>query len=183
MKESEKRNAPSGRIVVALGFTIIVLTASLTIAIGEYITLTSEKNTQISNLNSSYDSAFQLLLPRLQNESTPILDAKGATFVSINQINLDPAKWINQMVVVVGKLTGPWAYPEAISYYYVISSTDSVTSSTGLPAGSIGVDFGNRGAIYNGSIALVVGEIKKGTIGTNSPRFVYYIEEQAVALL
>jgi hypothetical protein len=102
--------------------------------------------------------------------------------VSINQINLDPAKWVNEKVVVVGRLSGPWPFPEAISYYYVLSLNETVTSSTGLAVNSIGVDFGNRGAMYNGSIALVVGEVKKGTIGTNEPRTTYYIEEQAVVI-
>jgi hypothetical protein len=100
--------------------------------------------------------------------------------VSINQINLDPAKWENKIVIVIGKLSGPYAYPFAISYYYVLSSNETVTSQTGLDVNSIGVDFGNRGAQWSGSTALVVGEVKKGIIGTNEPKTIYYIEEQAI---
>ena len=101
--------------------------------------------------------------------------------MSINQINLNPAKWDNKTVIVIGKLSGPYAYPFAISYYYVLSSNETVTSQTGLDANSIGVDFGNRGAQWSGSTALVVGVVKKGIIGTNEPTTtIYYIEEQAI---
>jgi hypothetical protein len=62
----------------------------------------------------------------------------------------------------------------------VLSLNETVTSSTELDVNSIGVDFGNRGAMYNGSTALVVGEVKKGTIGTNEITTTFYIEEQAV---
>ena len=86
-----------------------------------------------------------------------------------------------QESAVIGRLSGPWSFPEAISYYYVLSLNETVTSSTGLNVSSIGVDFGIRGTIYDGSLpALVVGVVTKGTIGTNEPRTTYYVEEQAV---
>jgi hypothetical protein len=181
----EAKNVSRKRTVVALVLTCVVLSTSFGIAVGAYAVAINDKSSQISHLASSYNSTFQLMLSgfsNLQNQSIPILDTSGATFVTINQINLNPAKWANEKVVVVGKLSGPWAYPEAISYYFVLSLSDTITSSTGLSSSSIGVDFGNQGALYNGSIAMVVGEVKKGIVGTNSPQTVYYIEEQAVAL-
>jgi hypothetical protein len=183
MNETEKKRVPRRNIVVALGISCIILVACLGVAVATYTLAINDKNDEISQLNSSYNSTFELLFSyssNLQNKSTPVLNVTGATFVSINQINLDPAKWENKAVVVIGRLSGPWPYPEAISYYYVLSLNETVTSSTGLDVNSIGVDFGNRGAMYNSSTALVVGAVKKGIIGTNEPKTVYYIEEQAV---
>jgi hypothetical protein len=183
MNETEKKRVPNKSTVVALGIICIILAAILGVAVTAFTLAINDKNEEISQLNSSYNSSFELLFSyfsNLQNQSTPALNVTGATFVSISQINLDPTKWENKAVVVVGRLTGPWAYPEAISYYYVLSLNETVTSSTGLDVNSIGVDFGNRGAVYNGSTALVVGVVEKGTIGTNEPKTVYCIEEQAV---
>lgn len=183
MNETEKRRVPRKGVVFALGISCIILVACLAIAIATYTLAINDKNDQISQLNSGVNSTFDLLFSHfsnLQNQSTPVLNTTGATFVIINQINLDPAKWENKKVVVVGRLSGPWPYPEAISYYYVFSSNETVTSSTNLDINSIGVDFGNRGAMYNGSTALIVGVVKQGTIGTNEPASTYYIEEQAV---
>ena len=102
----------------------------------------------------------------------------------INQINLDPTKWENKTVIVTGKLSGPYAYPTAISYYYVLNSNETVTSQTGLDVNSIGVDFGNGGAQWSGSTVLIVGVVEKGIIGTMvqgaKPTTIYYIEEQAI---
>lgn len=183
MNETEKKSVPRKGIVVALGISCIILVACLGVAIVTYTLAINDKNSQISQLDSGVNSTFGLLFSHflnLQNQSTPVLNLTGATFVSINQINLDPAKWENKRVIVVGRLSGPWPFPEAISYYYVLSLNETVTSSTELDVNSIGVDFGNRGAMYNGSTALVVGEVKKGTIGTNFPTTTYYIEEQAI---
>ena len=55
----------------------------------------------------------------------------------------------------------------AISYYYVLSSNETVTSQTGLDVNSIGVDFRNGGAQWSGSTVLIVGVVEKGIIGTN----------------
>jgi hypothetical protein len=190
MNETEKKRVPRKGIVVALGLSCIILVVCLGVAIATCTLAINDKNdeisslnSQISQLNSSYNSTFKLLFSyfsNLQNQSTPVLNLTGATFVSINQINLDPIKWENKTVIVIGKLSGPYAYPFAISYYYVLSSNETVTSLTGLDVNSIGVDFGNRGAIYSGSTALVVGLVKKGIIGTNEPTTIYYIEEQAI---
>jgi hypothetical protein len=190
MNKTEKKRVPRKGIVVALGLSCIILVACLGVAIATCTLAINDKNdeisslnSQISQLNSSYNSTFKLLFyyfSNLQNQSIPVLNLTGATFVSINQINLDPIKWENKTVIVIGKLGGPYAYPFAISYYYVLSSNETVTSLTGLDVNSIGVDFGNRGAIYSGSTALVVGLVKKGIIGTNEPTTIYYIEEQAI---
>ena len=183
MNETEKKSAPRKGIVVALGISCVFLVVCLSVAITTYTLAINDKNDQISQLNSNYNSTFQLLFSyfsNLQNQSTPVLNTTEATFVSINQINLDPAKWENKAVIVIGKLSGPYAYPFAISYYYVLSSNETVTSQTGLDVNSIGVDFGNRGAQWSGSTALVIGVVKKGTIGTNEPTTIYYIEEQAI---
>jgi hypothetical protein len=183
MNETEKKSASRKGIVVALGISCIILVACLAVTITTYTLAINDKNDQISQLNSGVNSTFGLVFAHfsnLQNQSTPVLNTTGATFVIINQINLDPAKWENKTVIVIGKLSGPYAYPFAISYYYVLSSNETVTSQTGLDVNSIGVDFGNRGAMYNGSTAIVVGEVRKGTIGTNDPTTIYYIEEQAI---
>jgi hypothetical protein len=183
MNETEKKSTPRKGIVVALGISCIILVACLGVTIATYTLTINDKNDQISQLNSDFNSTFRLLfsyLSKLQNQSTTVLNTTGATFVSISQINLDPVKWENKAVIVVGKLSGPYAYPFAISYYYVLSSNETVTSQTGLDVNSIGVDFGNRGSQWSGSTALVVGVVKKGTIGTNEPTTIYYIEEQAV---
>jgi hypothetical protein len=193
MNATEKKTAPRKDNFAALAISCVILAACLGAAIAAYALATDEKNdqisslnSQISQLNSSYNSTFQFLFSyfsKLQNQSTPVLNLTGATFVSIAQINLDPAKWENRKVIVMGKLSGPYPYFTAISYYYVLSSNETVTSSTELDANSIGVDFGNRGAQWNGSNAIVVGIVKKGTIGTivqeAKPTTVYYIEEQA----
>ena len=181
MNETEKKSVPRKGIVVALGIICLILVACLGVAIITYTLAINDKNSQISQLNSDFNSTFELLFSHfsnLQNQSAPVLNTTGATFVSINQINLDPAKWENK--IVIGKLSGPYAYPFAISYYYVLSSNETVTSQTELDANSIGVDFGNRGAMYSGSTSLVVGVVKKGIIGTNEPTTIYYIEEQAI---
>jgi hypothetical protein len=197
MNAKEKKRVPGKVIVAALGITCVLLAACLGVAITAYILAIKDKNdeiaslnSEISQLNSSYNSMSQFLssyLSKLQNQSTPALNLTGATFVSIAQINLDPAEWENKQVIVAGKLSGPYPYFTAISYYYVLSSNETVTSSTELNANSIGVDFGNRGALWNGSNALVVGIVKKGTIGTivqgAKPTTVCYIEEQALVLL
>jgi hypothetical protein len=187
MNKTEKKRAPRKVMVVALGISCIILAACSGVAITTYTLAINDKNDQISQLNSGVNSTFGLLISHfsnLQNQSTPALNLTGATFVIINQINLDPTKWENKTVIVIGKLSGPYAYPTAISYYYVLSSNETVTSQTELDVNSIGVDFGNRGAQWNGSTALVVGVVKKGTIGTMEqgaqPKTVYYIEEQAV---
>jgi hypothetical protein len=197
MNATEKKIVPRKVIVATLGITCVILAACLGVAITAYILAINDKNgevsslnSQIAQLNSSYNSTFQFLfsyLSKPQNQSTPVLNLTGATFVSIAQINLDPTKWENKKVIVTGKLSGPYAYPTAISYYYVLSSNETVTSSTELDANSMGVDFGNRGAQWNSSTALVAGVVKKGTIGTivqgAKPTAVYYVEEQAYALL
>ena len=104
--------------------------------------------------------------------------------MTINQINLDPAKWENKTVIVIGKLSGPYAYPTAISYYWVLSLNETVTSQTELDVNSIGVDFRNGGAQLSGSTVLIIGVVEKGIIGTNAaeakPTTIYYIEEQAI---
>jgi hypothetical protein len=187
MNETEKKRVPRKGIVAALGISCIILVACLGVTIATYTLAINDKNDQISQLNSGVNSTFELLFSHfsnLQNQSTPVLNTTGATFVIINQINLDPTKWENKTVIVIGKLYGPYAYFTAISYYYVLSSNETVTSQTELDANSIGVDFGNRGAQWSGSTALVVGVVKKGIIGTivqgAKPTTVYYIEEQAI---
>ena len=169
-------------VVIALGIICIILVAFLAVENNKISVL----NSQISQLNSGVNSTFELLISHfsnLANQSTP-LNLTGATFVTINQINLDPAKWENRRVIVAGMISGPFAFPTAISYYYVLSLNETVTSSTGLNVNSIGVDLGNRGTMYNGSLpALVVGVVEKGiigTMGTAPPTTVYYIEEQAI---
>jgi hypothetical protein len=196
MNETEKKNAPRKGVVVALGISCIVLVACLGAAFTAYTLAINDKNdeisslnSQVSQLNSDFNSAFELLFSNfssLQNQSAPVLNTTGATFVSINEINFDPAKWENKTVIVVGKLSGLFAYPTAISYYYVLSSNETSNSLTGLDVNSIGVDIRNRSAIYNGSTALVTGVVKKGIIGTMvqgaQPTTVYYIEEQAILI-
>ena len=74
--------------------------------------------------------------------------------------------------------------PTAISYSFVLSPNETVTSQTTLDVNSIGVDFRNEGAQWNGSTVLIVGVVEKGIIGTNvageKPANIYYIEEQAI---
>ena len=170
MNKTEKKGAPRKSIVVALGIICIILVAALGVAIVTFTMSINDKNAQISQLNSGVNSTFGLLFSyfsNLQNQSNPV-NLTGTTFVSINQINLDPAKWENKKVVVIGRLSGPWPYPEAISYYYVLSLNQAVTSSTNLDVNSIGIDFGNRGTMYNDSTVFIVGIVKQGTIGTVS---------------
>jgi hypothetical protein len=161
--------------------------ACLGVAITTYTLAINDKNDQISQLNSGVNSTFELLLSHfsnLQNQSNPVLNTTGATFVIINQINLDPAKWENRTVIVIGKLYGPYAYFTAISYDFVLNSNETVTSQTGLDVNSIGVDFRNGGAQWSGSTVLIVGVVEKGIIGTivqgAQPTTIYYIEEQAI---
>lgn len=189
MNEAEKKSVPR-KIVAALGMVCIILVALLGSVIVAYTTEVNTEKSQISMLNSDVNSTLGLLFtyfPNLQNQSISALNLTGATFVTISQINLDPAKWEDQKVAVIGRLSGPLASPVAISYYYVLSLNETVASSIDLGVKSIGVDFGNRGAIYNSSPTLVVGEVKKGEIGTNvagaQPTTIYYIEEQAVLTL
>ena len=187
MNETEMKSVPRKGIVVALGISCVILVACLGVAITTYTLAINDKNNQISQLNSGVNSTFELLLSHfsnLQNQSTPVLNTTGATFVIINQINLDPAKWESKTVIVIGKLSGPYAYPTAISYSYVLSLNETVTSQTGLDVNSIGVDFRNGGAQWSGSTVLIVGVVEKGIIGTNvagaKPTTIYYIEGQAV---
>jgi len=196
LSEIEKKRPARKRMISAVGIGCVILVACLGVAIVAFTLAIDDKdseisslNSQVSQLNSDFNSTFQLLLSNfsnLQNQSSPILNLTGASFVSINQINLDPAKWENKSVIVTGKLSGPYAYPTAISYYYVLSSDETVTSQTQLDVNSIGVDFGNRGAVYGDIPAIVVGVVKEGTIGTivkgAGPTIVYYIEEQEVLL-
>jgi len=196
MVEAEKRSAPGKGVVVALGISCIVLMACLGVIVTAYTLAINDKNdrisslnSQVSQLNSDFNSTFELLfsnLSRLQNQSPSILNTTGTTFVSINEINFDPAKWENKTVIVVGKLNGLFAYTTAISYYYVLSSNETVKSLTGLDVNSIGVNIRNGNGIYNGSTALVTGVVKKGIIGTMiqgaKPTTVYYIEEQAILI-
>jgi hypothetical protein len=174
------------RILVALGVICIVLAAFLGVAVVTYTQAINGDNSKISKLNSSINSTFQFLTTHffnLQNQSInqSIVNTTDAAFVTINQINLDQAKYENQKVIVAGYLNGPYAYPFAISYYYALSSSNqTVISQTNLDANSIGVDFGNRGPAYNGSPALIVGEVRKSSIGTGETTTVYYVEEQAV---
>jgi len=182
MNETERKSAPRKGIVTALGISCIILVACLGVAITTYTLAINDKNNQISQLNSGVNSTFELLFSyfsNLQNQSSPVLNTTGATFAVINQINLDPVKWENKTVIVIGKLSGPFAYPEAISYYWVLSSSGTVTSQTNLDVNSIGVDFRNGGAQWSGSTVLIVGVVEKGIIGTNEPRTIYYIEERA----
>ena len=182
MNETEKKSSSRKGIVVALGISCIILVACLGVAITTYTLAINDKNNQISQLNSGVNSTFELLFSyfsNLQNQSSPVLNTTGATFAVINQINLDPVKWENKTVIVIGKLSGPFAYPEAISYYWVLSSSGTVTSQTNLDVNSIGVDFRNGGAQWSGSTVLIVGVVEKGIIGTNEPRTIYYIEERA----
>ena len=194
MGETEKTKPTGKRTVTALGIGCIILVVCLGIAIVAFTLVIDDRNSeisslnsQISHLNSDFNSTFHLLfsnISNLQNKSNPILNLTGVTFASINQINLDPNKWENKSVIITGNLSGPYAYPTAISYYYVLSSDATVTSQTQLDVNSIGVDFGNRGAVYNGSPAIILGVVKKGEIGTivqgAQPTAVYYVEEQAV---
>jgi len=187
MNETEKKRVPRKGIVAALGISCIILVACLGAAIETYTLTINDKNDQISQLNSGVNSTFGLLFSyfsNLQNQSTSALNTTGATFAVINQINLDPAKWENRTVIVIGKLSGPFAYYTAISYSFVLSPNETVTSQTNLDVNSIGVDFRNGGAQLSGSTVLIVGVVEKGIIGTNvagaKPTTIYYIEEQAV---
>jgi len=187
MNEMEKKSSSRKCVVVALGISCIILVACLGVVIETYTLAINDKNDQISQLNSGINSTFDLLFPyfsNLQNQSNPGLNTTGATFVIINQINLDPAKWENKTVIVAGKLSGPFAYPTAISYGFVLSSNQIVTSQTNLNVNSIGVDFGNGGATLSSSTVLIVGVVEKGIIGTNvagaKPTTIHYIEEQAI---
>ena len=183
MNKTEKKSSSRKGIFLALGLSVIILAACLGVAITTYTLAINNKNGQIAQLNSAVNSTFELLFSHfsnLQNQSNPVFNTTGANFVIINQINLDPAKWENKTVIVLGKLSGPYAYPFAISYYYVLSTNETVTSQTNLDANSIGIDFGNRGAQWNGSTALIAGIVKKGSIGTNEHTTIFYIEEQAI---
>ena len=80
----------------------------------------------------------------------------------INQINLDPAEWENETAIVIGKLSGPFAYPTAISYGFVLSSNKIVTLQTNLDVNSIGIDFRNGGAQLSGSTVLIIDIVEKG---------------------
>jgi hypothetical protein len=186
VNETEKKRVPRKGIVIALGIICIILVACLGVVIETYSLAISDKNDQISQLNSGVNSTFGLLFSyfsNLQNQSSPVLNTTGASFVVINQIKLDPAKWENKTVIVIGKLSGPYAYPTAISYGFVLSPNETVTSQTNLDVNSIGVDFRNGGAQLSGSTVLIVGVVEKGIIGTNAagakPTTIYYIEEQA----
>ena len=183
MNETQKQSAPRKGIVVALGISCIILVTCLGVAIITYTLAINDKNDQISQFNSDFNSTFELLFSHfsnLQNQSNPVLNTTGATFAVINQINLDPAKWENKTVIVIGKLYGSFAFPTAISYYWVLSFSGTVTSQTELDVNSIGVDLRNGGAQLNGSTVLIVGTVEKGIIGTNEPTTIYYIEEQAI---
>jgi hypothetical protein len=187
MNETEKKSVPRKGIVFALGISCIILVACLGVAITTYTLAINDKNDQISQLNSGVNSTFGLLFSyfsNLQNQSNSVLNTTGATFVIINQINLDPAKWENKTVIVIGKLYGPYPYFTAISYYYVLSLNETATSQTGLDVNSIGVDFTNDGIQWSGSTVLIVGVVEKGIIGTivqgAQPTTIYYIKEQAV---
>ena len=187
MNKAEKKSSSRKGFVLALGIISIILAACLGVVIVTYSLALNDKNNQISQLNSGVNSTFDLLFSyfsNLQNQTNPVLNTKGSTFVVINQINLDPAKWENKTVIVVGKLSGPFAYPTSISYDYVLSSNGIVISQTNLDVNSIGVDFRNEGAQWNGSTVLIVGVVEKGIIGTNEagakPTTIYYIEEQAI---
>jgi hypothetical protein len=187
MNETQNQSSPRKGIVVVLGVNCIILAAILGVAIITYTSAINDKNDQISQLNSGVNSTFELFLSHfsnLQNQSTPVLNTTGVTFVIINQINLDPAKWENKTVMVIGKLTGPYAYPTAISYSWVLSSSGTITSQTELDVNSIGVDLRNGGAQLNGSTVLIVGTVEKGIIGTIAqgaqPKTIYYIKEQTI---
>jgi hypothetical protein len=185
MNQKEKKSSSKKGVIVALGIACIILAACLGAAITTYTLAITDKNNQISQLNSGVNSTFGLLFSyfsNLQNQS--ILNTTGATFVVINQINLDPAKWENKTVIVIGILSGPFAYFTGISYDYVLSSNGIVASQTSLDVNSIGVDFRNGGTQWNGSTVLIVGVVEKGIIGTNvageKPTTIYYIEEQTI---
>ena len=187
MNETEKKRSSRKGVVVALGISCIILVACLGVVIETFTLAINEKNDQISQLNSSVNSTFGLLFSYFsnrQNQSNSVLNTTGATFVMINQINLDPAKWENKTVLVIGKLSGPYAYFTAISYDFVLSSNQIVASQTNLDVNSIGVDFRNGGAQLSGSTVLIIGVVEKGIIGTNAaeakPTTIYYIEEQAI---
>jgi hypothetical protein len=107
--------------------------------------------------------------------------------VTIEEINQNSSAWVNKRVIVVGELSGPFAYFTAISYDFVLSSTGTVTDQTSLDSHSIGVDFGNRGFLCNSSTnAVIVGIVKQGIIGNlahfDQPTIIYYIEEQGILL-
>ena len=186
MTNETKKQSPSRKaMVIALGISCIILAACLGVTITTYTSAINDKNNQISQLNSGVNSTFEMLFSyfsSLQNQSNPVLNTTGATFVVINQINFDPAKWENKTVIVIGKLSGPFAYPTAISYGFVLSSNGVVTSQTNLDVNSIGVDFRNGGAQLSGSTVLIVGVVEKGIIGTivagEKPTTIYYIEEK-----
>jgi hypothetical protein len=187
MNETKNKRVPRKGIVVALGISCIILVACLGAAIETYTSAINDKNNQISQLNSGVNSTFESLFSyfsNLRNQSTSAFNTTGATFAVINQINLDPAKWENKTVIVIGKLSGPFAYPTAISYSFVLGPNETVTSQTNLDVNSIGVDFRNGGAQLSGSTVLIVGVVEKGIIGTNvagaKPTTIYYIEERAV---
>ena len=114
MNQTEKKSSNRKIVIVALGITCIILAACLGVAITTYTLAINEKNNQISQLNSGVNSTFDLLFSyfsNLQNQSNPAINTTGATFVIINQINLDPAKWENKTVIVIGKLSGPLPIP------------------------------------------------------------------------
>ena len=91
MNEMEKKSSSRKCVVVALGISCIILVACLGVVIETYTLAINDKNDQISQLNSGVNSTFDLLLAyfsNLQNQSNPVLNTTGATFVIINQINL-----------------------------------------------------------------------------------------------
>ena len=95
MNQTEKKSSNRKIFIVALGITCIILAACLGVAIATYTLAINEKNDQISQLNSGVNSTFDLLFSyfsNLQNQSNPAINTTGATFVIINQINLDPVQ-------------------------------------------------------------------------------------------
>jgi ABC-type cobalt transport system substrate-binding protein len=67
MNEIEKKSVPRKGIVVALGISCIILVACLAVAIETYTLAINDKNSQISQLNSDYNSMFQLLFSHFSN--------------------------------------------------------------------------------------------------------------------
>jgi hypothetical protein len=172
MNQAQKKSIPKKTFAITLSLVLIVFVACIAVENNEISLLKS----QIFQIDSGVNSTFGLLFSNFSNQS---MNLTGATFVTINQINLDPVKWDNQKVAVAGRLSGPYPYPFAISYYYILSLDETVPSLDALDGNSIGVDFSNRGILYNASVpALIVGVVHKGIIGTNQVKTTYYIEEQ-----
>jgi hypothetical protein len=183
--EREKTKIPRKNVTISLGIICVALVACLGGVIIAYVLTINDKNNVILSLNTQI-SQLSSNVTNLKNQ-LKALNLTCVNLVSIDQINLDPSKWENKTVIVRGKLSGPWVYFTAISYGYVLSSNGTVTSQTELDLNSIGVDFGNRGGIYNSVDAVIVGVVKKGIIGTivveAQPTIIYYVEEQAVLLI